>query len=163
MASVLVPVFDNDDGTHILLTRRSTRVKYHKGEISFPGGMYEEADGHTLKTAMRECYEEIGVKESDLEIIGRLDDTRTLTGFTIVPYVGVIPYPYDFKLNPDEVSYLIHLPLSHLLEARPVMEVGEYAGMTEQVATIYYKGEKIWGATCRMLLELKRIVEDANV
>lgn len=163
MASVLVPLYEDKTGVRIILTKRTTRVKYHKGEISFPGGMYEEKDGHTLQTAMRECHEEIGVREDDIEVIGRLDDMNTLTGFIITPYVGIIPYPYDFTLNPDEVSYLIHLPLLHLLAFKPVNETTLYNGRVEAIEAIYYKGERIWGATCRMLLMLRRILGDGKI
>jgi 8-oxo-dGTP pyrophosphatase MutT (NUDIX family) len=162
-ASVVLPLYGDSTDIQIILTKRTTKVKYHKGEISFPGGMYEEKDGHTLNTAIRECHEEIGVKEGDIEIIGRLDDVHTLTGFIITPYVGIIPYPYDFKPNPAEVSYLIFLPLTHLLRFEPILETAEYEGRTEEIQAIYYNGERIWGATCRMLLWLKRIAENAKI
>ncbi len=157
-AAVLIPVFENSNGTHIILTKRTTTVRYHKGEISFPGGMYEDGDEDTLMTALRECNEEIGVKERDVEIIGRLDDMRTVTGFVITPYVGLIPYPYEFVLNPHEVNYLIYLPLLHLLQTDAADEAAQHEGRTIQVRSFHYEGERIWGATCRLLLTLKRIV-----
>jgi 8-oxo-dGTP pyrophosphatase MutT (NUDIX family) len=159
LASVLIPVFENQTGPHIVLTKRTTKVKYHRGEISFPGGMYEDSDGHSMKTAIRECHEEIGVKPDDIEIIGRLDDEKTLTGFIITPYVGLIPYPYDFKPNPGEVNYLIYLPVDYLLHSRPSAEMAEHAGRKERVSAIYYNNERIWGATCRILLKLKGIIQ----
>ena len=159
-ASVLIPIFENSTGPHVVLTKRTTTVKYHKGEISFPGGMYEEGDGDTLKTALRECDEEIGVKGGDIEIVGRLDDMSTFTGFIITPYVGLIPYPYAFKLNPGEVAYLIFLPLPYLLKAEPQAETVESRGGMVKTPAIYYEGERIWGATCRILMHLKKIIED---
>jgi 8-oxo-dGTP pyrophosphatase MutT (NUDIX family) len=162
-ASVLIPIFENGAGPHIVLTKRSTTVKYHKGEISFPGGMYEEDDGDTLTTAIRECGEEIGVEGGDIEIVGRLDDMSTYTGFVITPYVGLIPFPYDFKLNPGEVAYLIYLPVTHLLEAVLQIETVEFQGRTGKAPAFYYEGERIWGATCRILMQLRKIIEDAKV
>ena len=159
-ASVLIPIFESDSGTRILLTKRTTKVKHHKGEVSFPGGMYEETDADTKKTALRECCEEIGVKTGDVDIIGRLDDLTTLTGFVITPYVGVIPYPYAFKINQKEVAYLVYLPFEHLESSDLVQEKIEYRGRAETIDCFYYNGERIWGATCRMLLTLKRIVHD---
>jgi 8-oxo-dGTP pyrophosphatase MutT (NUDIX family) len=160
-ASVLIPIFENTGGPSILLTKRTFTVKYHKGEVSFPGGMYESEDGDTLTTAIRESGEEIGLKGSDIEIMGRLDDMSTFTGFVITPYVGLIPFPYDFKLNPDEVAYLIYLPLAYLLQTEPQIETVEspLSGPKESPA-IYYEGERIWGATCRLLLKLRKIIED---
>jgi len=158
-ASVLIPVLEDDGDTRILLTKRTTTVKYHKGEISFPGGMYEETDEDTERTALRECGEEIGVGQGDIEIVGRLDDMRTTTGFVITPYVGLIPYPYEFKLNPEEVDYLLCLPFPFLMKCESEAEPAEQQGKTVQVPAIYYRGERIWGATCKLLLQLRRILE----
>jgi 8-oxo-dGTP pyrophosphatase MutT (NUDIX family) len=159
-ASVMVPLFQKEDGLHIVLTKRTDEMKAHPGEISFPGGMYEERDADTMKTALRECCEEIGVRASDVEIIGRMDDERTLTGFVITPYVGIIPYPYAFKISQKEVAYLVHLPFERLRGCDLVREQTEYRGRVETIDALYYNGERIWGATCRMLLKLKRIVHD---
>ena len=159
-ASVMVPLFQKEDGLHIVLTKRTDEMRAHPGEISFPGGMYEERDADTMKTALRECCEEIGVRASDVEIIGRMDDERTLTGFVITPYVGIIPYPYAFKISQKEVAYLVHLPFEFLRSCDLVREQTEYKGRVETIDALYYNGERIWGATCRMLLKLKRIVHD---
>jgi 8-oxo-dGTP pyrophosphatase MutT (NUDIX family) len=122
--------------------------------------MYEEKDGEILQTALRECCEEIGVKKRDIEVIGRLDDFYTLTGFVITPYVGIIPYPYPFHTSPDEVAYIIMLPYRHLKEAEPVLEMVELNGKTYKAHSIYYNGDRIWGATCRILLQFKKLIED---
>lgn len=160
-ASVLIPVLlKNGDDAHILLTKRTDKVKYHKGEISFPGGMYEDGDGDALTTALRESMEEIGAKPQDVEIIGRLNDTNTFTGFVITPYVGLLPFPYDFTLSPAEVSYLIYLPLSYLMTSQYRLESAELNGRNRQAPAFYYEGERIWGATCRMLLQLRSILQD---
>lgn len=159
-ASVLIPILGEDGEARILLTKRSTNVTYHKGEISFPGGMYEDADGDTVRTAIRECGEEIGVGPNDIEIVGRLSDMETMTGFVITPYVGLIPCPYDFKLNPDEVRYLIYLPFTFLMSSRPQATTAEHKGRTMEVFEIRYDGERIWGATCRLLLELRQILDE---
>jgi 8-oxo-dGTP pyrophosphatase MutT (NUDIX family) len=159
-ASVLIPIFEHDGDLRILLTKRSTTVTYHKGEISFPGGMYEETDRDAERTALRESVEEIGLREEDVEIVGRLDDMRTVTGFVITPYVGLIPYPYQFRLNPDEVEHLIYLPFPFLMKCEMEAESTEHQGRIVQVPAIYYEGERIWGATCKLLFQLRRILED---
>jgi len=162
-ASVLIPILLKDGETSVLLTRRTETVKYHKGEISFPGGMYEEGDGDALTTAVRESMEEIGLKPGDVEIVGRLNDMNTFTGFVITPFVGIIPFPYDFTLSQGEVRYLIYLPLSYLLTADYKIEPAEFKGKNRQAPAIYYEGERIWGATCRMLLQLRRILRDEKI
>jgi 8-oxo-dGTP pyrophosphatase MutT (NUDIX family) len=161
-AGVIMPLFEKDGEVFFLLTKRSDAVRFHKGEISFPGGMYEETDGNTMNTALRECSEEIGVKRDDVEIIGRLDDVYTLTGFVITPYVGIIPHPYEFRPNPNEVAYIITLPYTYLKEANPVLETAGHDGRTEEIQSLHYDGHRIWGATCRMLLRFHNIIENEN-
>ncbi|MDD5245715.1 MAG: CoA pyrophosphatase [Syntrophorhabdaceae bacterium] len=159
MAGVVIPLFEKDGDVFFVLTKRTDTVKIHKGEVSFPGGMYEPGDGNTKRTAMRECCEEIGVKNTDLEIIGQMDDVYTMTGFVITPYVGIIPYPYTFKTNPGEVAYLIYLPYGFLKKTDPAIEMAEHEGITQPVSSFHYNGDRIWGATCRMLVKFRDIVE----
>jgi 8-oxo-dGTP pyrophosphatase MutT (NUDIX family) len=162
-AGVVIPVFEKDGEAFIVLTKRAYSVAIHKGEVSFPGGMYEEKDGNTKNTALRECCEEIGVKTRDVEIIGKLDELYTLTGFVISPYVGIIPYPYTFTPNADEVAYLIFLPFRFLLTVTPRFEAATYEGKTHQVPSFHYEGDRIWGATCRILLKLRELVQREEI
>src|SRR4030043_155017 len=114
-AAVLVPLFNKEGNCHLLFTKRTDQVKYHKGEISFPGGMVDENDLSLEKTALREGVEENGLRESDVQIIGALDDIVTVTDFIVTPFVGLFPYPYPFKTSPVEIAELIEVPLSFLL------------------------------------------------
>lgn len=154
-ASVVMPLYRDGGEYFVILTKRTSLVKAHPGEISFPGGMFEPVDRDSKATALRECCEEIGVRQEDIEIIGRLDDERTLTGFVITPFVGIIPFPYLFNLNESEVAYLVHLPLRFLAGSEPVIEQIKYDGEVKGIHALYYEGERIWGATCRLLLRLK--------
>ena len=163
VAGVIVPIFEKNDEVFFLLTKRSDEVRFHRGEVSFPGGMYEEKDGDTLRTALRECCEEIGVRTKDVEIIGRLDDVYTSTGFVISPYVGIIPYPYVFHTSPEEVAYTISLPYAYLKETTPVLETAMYNGKSHNMLSIYHEGDRIWGATYRMLSQVKSIIESEGV
>lgn len=153
-----MPIFEKDGEVFIVLTKRTETVRAHKGEVSFPGGMYEDEDGSKLITALRECCEEIGLNKNDVKVIGKLDDMITLTGFVISPYVGIMPYPYTLRTNPQEVAYIIYLPLRFLMEVSPLMEEAEYEGRVEQVPSFHYNGDRIWGATCRILLQFKKIL-----
>lgn len=161
-AGVVVPLFEKDNQPFIILTKRAETVSAHKGEVSFPGGMYEEGDGDRMTTAVRECCEEIGVKSQDIEIVGRLDDTYTLTGFCIRPYVGIVPYPYTFTTSPREVAYIIYLPFEFLRTVAPFLEEANRDGYVEKVPSFYYEGDRVWGATCRILLRFRRIMADGQ-
>lgn len=160
-ASVIIPIHEIDNELYITLTKRAQTVRHHKGEVSFPGGMFEEKDGDRMVTGIRECCEEIGVKEKDLEILGRVDDMYTMTGFCIRPYVASIPYPYAFKTNPKEVAYIISLPFRILRNVSPILEEAELRGHVEMVPSFYFEGNRIWGATCRILLRLRWIIDGA--
>ena len=89
---------------------------HHKGQISFPGGACEPEDTGLLATALRETEEEIGVPLETVEVLGALDDFPTITSFVVTPFVGVIPYPFAYVLNEDEVDSVIEVPISFLLD-----------------------------------------------
>jgi len=151
-AAVLVPLFQKNRKTHILLTKRSNRVEHHKGQVSFPGGAFHCEDQDLLTTALRETEEEIGVERDSIEILGELDQMVTLSNFRICPYVGIIPYPYPFQLSAFEVERLIELPLKYLLEEAAFKEaLFTYEGQSNINLHIDFQGEIIWGATARIL------------
>ena len=151
-AAVLVPLFQKNQETHILLTKRTDRVEHHKGQISFPGGAFHYEDLDCLTTALRETEEEIGIEMDAVEILGELDHMVTLSHFRICPYVGIIPYPYPFKLSSFEVERLIELPLDYLLNQAELKEAPfTYEGQSVVNLFIAYQGDVIWGATARIL------------
>ena len=116
-ASVLLPLFVKDGQYWLLFMRRTDTVEYHKGEVSFPGGVVDENDDSLEGTAKRETLEEIGVREEDIEILGQLDDIPTMTsGFIVHPFVGMIPFPYSFTISKTEVEHLIEVPLRFFLD-----------------------------------------------
>ncbi|MHB8108812.1 MAG: NUDIX hydrolase [Syntrophorhabdaceae bacterium] len=157
-AAVMHLLFEKDGDVFSILTKRTQTVRHHKGEVSFPGGMFEENDNDLEFTALREAQEEIGVDPGHVEIIGRLDDSWTYSGFVITPYVGIIPHPYDFALSPHEVQYLIFLPYTHLRrdEFSPANRAGEWI-------SFHYNGDRIWGATCRVLMHFRDIIEHEKI
>jgi 8-oxo-dGTP pyrophosphatase MutT (NUDIX family) len=158
-AAVLVPLFQKDKDCHLLFTRRSDQVKYHKGEISFPGGVVDEEDSELEKTALREAFEEIGLKKSDVQIIGGLDDIITVTQFIVTPFVGLFPYPYAFKLSAIEIAELIEVPLSALLEENCFSEREIIRGTRKEVVYAYqYENHIIWGATARILKQFLDLI-----
>ena len=157
-AAVLLPLYENESGPHLVLTKRTEMVPTHKSQISFPGGGFEEADGDLLATALREAEEEIGLRPKDVEIVGALDDTFAVSSRHVVrPFVGFVPYPYPFHPEPFEIERLIHLPISALLGGAPFREeVWEREGRPLTVFFYEYDGDTIWGLTARIL---KQFVE----
>ena len=114
-AAVLIPFFYKNDTPHLLFTKRTETVEHHKGQISFPGGMHDAGDADLLETALRETWEEMGIRTEDVTILGRTDNFLTNTHFLVTPYVGYFPYPYAFNINPDEIAHIIEVPLDLLL------------------------------------------------
>jgi 8-oxo-dGTP pyrophosphatase MutT (NUDIX family) len=161
-AAVLVPLFNKDGDCHVLFTKRTDQVKYHKGEISFPGGVFDKRDSGLEKTALRETFEEVGLKEKDIQIIGILDDIVTITEFIVTPFVGFFPYPYSFRTSPIEIAELIEVPVSHLLTEecfgeREVMRMGR-----KEIVYAYQYGKNIiWGATARILKQFLDLISSS--
>ncbi|MDD5495421.1 MAG: CoA pyrophosphatase [Dehalococcoidia bacterium] len=163
-AAVLLPIFVKGGRCHIVFTKRTEHLHHHSGQISFPGGGRHSDDESLLETALRESREEIGLKESDVEILGELDDAATVTSlFRITPFVGVIPYPYKFKRDKFEVEEIFALPLEGLMhKAAQKEEKAVYGDKIVKVYTYELDGRVIWGATAWILnqfLEILRAVE----
>ena len=105
LAAVLVPFFRHAGEYRLLFTLWTSNLPTHKGDVSFPGGRYHKEDVSLLHTALRESEEEVGLKQADVHILGPLDDLRThASNYVITPYIGMIPYPYDFQPSTWEVA-----------------------------------------------------------
>lgn len=157
-AGVLVPLFAKDGETHVLLTLRSQNLPSHKGHISFPGGACEEGDKDILETALRETYEEVGIKPNEVTVLGKLDDVIAVSNHTVTPIVGVIPYPYDFKVSTEEIDELVEVPLSFFMNPQNCrIEPKMFRG--REVRVYYYQYGKflVWGLTAYILREFLEI------
>ncbi len=159
-AAVLLPLYETEAGPHFVLTKRTERVPTHKGQISFPGGGFEDADGDLLVTALRETEEEIGLRRSDVHVVGVLDDTVTAASAHVVrPFVGFIPHPYAFRLDSFEIEHLVHLPLRPLLEPNCFREeVWDREGRPHTVFFYEHDGHTIWGLTARILKQFVEVI-----
>jgi 8-oxo-dGTP pyrophosphatase MutT (NUDIX family) len=163
-AAVLVPIFCKDGEYYILFTQRSDQVPHHKGQISFPGGARSEVDTSLLDTALRESWEEIGLEAKDTEILGELDDTPTTTSnFNISPFVALIPYPYEFRLNHYEISEIFSISVSALLHKANKREGYSTFGNEVFVGYSYeYEGRVIWGATAQIVQQFLEVWQSAS-
>lgn len=159
-AGVLVPLYVEAGEAYVLLTRRTEHVATHKGQISFPGGAVEPQDRDAMDAALREAYEELGIRPQDVEILGGLDDVTTrVSGFLIRPYVGRIPHPYPLRPTPEEIAEILGIPLRFFLDDRNlrVELVGE--GTSRQALQFYdYGPHTVWGATARVIRNLVEIL-----
>jgi 8-oxo-dGTP pyrophosphatase MutT (NUDIX family) len=161
-SAVLVPLYKDKGKYHIVFIRRSIQVPTHKGQVAFPGGAHHKTDKTLRETALRETREEIGVKPEDVTVLGELDDQITTTSnFVLTPFVGIIPWPYEFTLSKQEVEKLIFVPLAALMDKKnrkPEMET--LNGEEFPSFAYYYQGKRIWGATARILYKLLEIIKE---
>lgn len=156
-AAVLILVHPNGRDTNVIFTERSNSVEHHKGQMSFPGGACDDTDDCSETTALRETFEEIGVARDHVRIIGSLDDMVTISNFRVTPYVGLLQHdhPYPFAISDHEVSRVVEVPMSFLMEEGNMeLEVREHNGREVLVPAFSYNGHRIWGATARMLHQL---------
>lgn len=159
-AAVLVPLYQEGNAFQILLTKRSESVKTHQGQIGFPGGIWQPEDPDIIATALREAHEEVGIRPADVEVLGQMDDTFTATSnFLITPTIGVIPYPYPFQTNPQEIADLFTLPLPVLQDPQAFQEeTWEREGRQVKVFVRREGPHVIWGATARILRHMAEIL-----
>ncbi len=153
-AAVLVPLFEREGETHVVLIKRPETMPSHQGEIAFPGGKFEPGvDADLRVTALREAHEEIGLPPETVEVVSRLDGIGTVgSRFTITPYVGFLPAPPAYAPNPYEVVRVLEVPLSELLDPGVYTEE-RWDTWTDDLAVHFFTldDETVWGATARIL------------
>ncbi len=154
-AAVLALLYPGTSEPHLVLTRRTTRVAAHKGQICLPGGVL--APGETaLDAALRETREEIGVDAAALRVIGRLTPIFIpVSGFRMEPFVAIARKRPRFSLAADEVAALLELPLHRLLDPAARGERSVARDDTNAVIPYFlFDGHEVWGATAMVLAEL---------
>jgi 8-oxo-dGTP pyrophosphatase MutT (NUDIX family) len=165
-AAVLLLIYEVHGEPHILFTLRTHLVETHKGQISFPGGAADPEDDDLRLTALRETFEELGVRPEDVDVAGQLDDSPSISGFMVTPYVGFIrgPVPYPFRPNRHEVAELIEVPLSHLMDRANVTEEARHIDGRDVVMYSYvFREHVIWGLTARILKQFLDLLAPALV
>ena len=154
-ASVLVPIVLRPDGATVLLTERTAHLNDHAGQVSFPGGSAEPHDVDVVATALRETEEEIGLSRSHVEVVGRLPDYPTVTGFNVAPIVGLVHPPFTLTPDPCEVAEAFEVPLTFLLDpANHQRREVTIDGLRRRFIAMPHGPHFIWGATAAMLRNL---------
>ncbi|UXY13935.1 CoA pyrophosphatase [Chitiniphilus purpureus] len=154
-AAVLIGVLPREDGARCLLTERAAHLSQHAGQISFPGGRIEAGDADAPAAALREAYEEVGLDPAQVAVAGQLGAYVTLSGYRVIPVVGVIAPDAALRPDPNEVAAVFDLPLASLLQpARYERRLVERGGVRGASYFIECEGRTVWGATAGMLLML---------
>ncbi|MBF0307637.1 MAG: CoA pyrophosphatase [Alphaproteobacteria bacterium] len=158
-AAVLVPLVRHPAGLTVLFTQRTAHLANHAGQVSFPGGRIEEGDADPVAAALRETEEEIGLHPAAVDLVGRLDDYVTTTGFRITPVVGLLDPPLALAPDPFEVAEVFEVPLEFLLDPGNHQRCSR---LVEGAERFYYAmpfgSYYIWGATAGMLRNLYEVL-----
>lgn len=155
-AGVLVPIMARDDVLSVLLTRRSSALRYHASQVSFPGGRMEGHDPDIRTTALRETMEEIGIEPDKIEVAGYLAPTPTITGYAVTAVVGLVSPDARIVIDPGEVEHTFEVPLDYLLDAaNQRASEREVNGIKVPIVEFRFASERIWGATANILLTLR--------
>lgn len=145
---------------HLVLIERATSKGVHSGQIAFPGGQVEERDTSFRDTALRETEEEIGLKPSDIEVLGSFSPIYIPpSNFLVHPFVGLHHLQPNFVPQVSEVASIITLDFNHfLLDSSVKEQTINVRGFNMRVPTFYVDGHTIWGATAMMLSELRQMI-----
>ncbi|MEZ0494978.1 CoA pyrophosphatase [Sphingomonas sp. IW22] len=155
-AAVLVAITDRAE-PGVLLTRRTDSLSRHAGQVAFPGGRIDPTDADAIAAALREAEEEIALPRHAVEVIGVADPYCTVTGFTVTPVLAVVPPDLPLTPAPHEVAAIFEPPLSFLLDpASREWRDMPWRGQTRRVMELNWQGQRIWGATAAMIVNLSR-------
>jgi 8-oxo-dGTP pyrophosphatase MutT (NUDIX family) len=153
-AAVLVPLFEREGEAHVWLVRRPRTMRSHAGQVAFPGGKADLADGSPLVTALREADEELGIPRAAVDVLGPLDAMHTITGFVISPFVGWLAPGVEIRPNAGEVARAFAAPVRAFLE--PPQGMLPWRGWTVD-------GELVWGATAGIVRGFVAILRDLGL
>lgn len=154
-AAVLIPVVDHGDASTVILTKRADKLKNHSGQIAFPGGRIDPDDVSPEAAALRETSEEIGLASGYIDVIGRLPDYVTGSGYRIAPVLGVVRPGFQLTVNPDEVDDIFEVPLGFLMD--PANHNRASRTWQDQERFFYampYEERYIWGVTAGIIRAL---------
>ncbi len=162
-AAVLVPVVMGSEPS-VLLTKRTSHLSKHAGQISFPGGRIDPGDSGPEAAALREAHEEIGIEPASVAVLGRLTDHITGTGYRITPIVAVLPPALRYALSPHEVEAIFELPMRVVLDPDAPRRQRQHVGGVWREYWVWPHPEHfIWGATAAILVQLARRLREAVV
>lgn len=160
-ASVLIPIIQHTNNPTILLTERTSHLKHHPGQISFPGGRMDEKDENAKACALREVHEEIGLQEHQIEIIGELGQWPSFTGYIVTPFIGLITPPMTLTTCQHEVQEAFEIPLQIALNINNYEQIFKDTPVAHHYFEMHYQNKRIWGFTASLMVLLASYLQDS--
>lgn len=160
LSAVLLLLYSKEDTPYFVLMKRSSKLRTHRGQISFPGGQKDKLDDSFYHTALRETFEELGVEQKHIKLLGELTPLYIpISNFMVHPFVAYADSLIQFMPNNQEVEEVIELPVTKLLDSQCIKkEVWEKNGKTYCRPFFAFNGHKVWGATAMILSEFRELL-----
>ncbi|BCN23863.1 CoA pyrophosphatase [Vibrio alfacsensis] len=156
-AAVLIGFVERESGLQVIFTKRATHLRHHPGQISFPGGKYEQADEHLVNTALREAEEEIGISPEQINVFGQLRPLPTISQFNVTPFLAFISPDYTARIDPNEVAEVFEVPATHILNPEKLFSSKfSLKNSHHRVFAIPYERHFIWGMTAQIIESMQK-------
>ncbi|GAD74343.1 CoA pyrophosphatase [Vibrio azureus] len=163
-AAVLIGLVERDNGLHVIFTQRAAHLRYHPGQISFPGGKYELNDVNLMVTALRETEEEIGIHTSSIEVFGQLPSLPTVSRFSVTPFLAFVEPTYNPNIDPNEVASIFEIPLNHILNPQKMLSsYFQLKSTHHRVFAVQYQQHFIWGMTAQIIESMQRHILEGHL
>lgn len=151
-ASVLVGFVERDSGIHVIFTKRAEHLKHHPGQVSFPGGKYEDHDLTLSQTAIRETFEEIGIEAEKISVFGQMPDLPTVSKFTVTPFLAFVSSDYQAKIDANEVAEVFEVPIETVLDKNRLhSHQFRINNSSHRIFGLNYGQHFIWGMTAQII------------
>ncbi|MGR2802373.1 CoA pyrophosphatase [Vibrio harveyi] len=156
-AAVLIGFVEREQGLQVILTKRAEHLKHHPGQISFPGGKFEDDDQVLVNTALREAEEEIGIHQTDIRVFGQLPKLPTISQFNVTPFLAFVSPDYSTQIDPNEVAEVFEVPADHILNPKQLYSTKfKLKNTSHRVFAIPYQQHFIWGMTAQIIESMQK-------
>ena len=160
IAAVLFPLIEKNKKLNIILTTRSKEVPSHPGQVCFPGGKLEKKDLDLIDCAKREAFEEVGIKNNQIKILGQIDNCITGTNYQVTPIIALIDSNFIPSIQETEVADLFEVPFDFFIDKNNLKRKNaDYKGKNYSYYQYDWKNKKIWGSTARMIVNFCEIMK----
>lgn len=158
-AAVVVGLVERENGLNVIFTKRAAHLKHHPGQVSFPGGKYEQSDPTLQHTALRELQEEIGIVKEQVKVIGQLPALNTISKFSVTPIVALIDSDYEPKIDRNEVDSIFEVPAEYVFDqANLHSHLVDFKKVKHRVFAMPFKDQLIWGVTAQIVQSMQQHV-----